>query len=203
MSRPVARYRPSRRYLLFALVALLGAVLAAWAGTQWSADGWRYVSYLVSVAFVLTGGFITVLVIRPIVEIHETHLMVGHREIAWNLIRSVDQTSWVSPLTLRIGLERIGLENDESFLLVYPGDAESSAGLLRYVRRYARFALLDGVPYRQFWGETSAHTRREIAPLRYRLLSTEDEREVEQMFQRLKTVGRIDQHSPDERNGEK
>ena len=31
---------------------------------------------------------------------------------------------------------------------------------------------------------------------------SEDEREVEQMFQRLKSVGRIDKHAPDENSGE-
>ena len=198
MSRPVARYRPSRRYLIFALVALLGALVSAWAGTRWSADGWRYVSYSVCALFVITAGLITALVLRPLVEIHEAYIRVGRREVAWNAIRTVDQTSWVSPLTLRIGLE-----NSESFLLVYPGDPESAAGLLRHVRRYARQSLLDGVPYRQFWGETTPSPRRDVTPTRYPLLRPEDEREVEQMFQRLKAAGRIDRHAPDEKIGEK
>jgi hypothetical protein len=133
---------------MFAVVALVGALVSAWAGTRWSADGWRYVSYSVSALFVVTAGLITALVLRPLVDIFETHMVVGRRELTWNSIRTVDQTSWVSPLTLRIGLE-----NGESFLLVYPGDPDSAAGLLRHIRRYARQSLLDGVPYRQFWGE--------------------------------------------------
>ena len=194
--RPVARYRPSRRYLLFAVAAALGAILSAWTGAAWSVDGWRYVSWAAAAAFLATGVSITVLVLRPVVEIFENHLTVGRRDVPWNSIRRVDQTSWVSPLTLRIGLE-----GEESFLLVYPGDTDSAAGLLRYIRRYSRQALLDGVPYRQFWGETATHTRRETAPARYPMLRPEDEREVEQMFQRLKAAGRIDKSS-DENIGE-
>ena len=196
MTRPVASYSPSRRYLVFAAVAILGALISAWAGTFWGADGWRYISFAAAVAFVLTAGLITAIVLRPVVEIFENHLVIGRREIPWKAIRTVDQTSWVSPLTLRLGLE-----GEESLLLAYFGDSESSAGLLRHVRRYARHALLDGVPYRQFWGETTA-PRREPVPSRFRLVSPEDEREVEQMFQRLKSVGRIDKHASDENNGE-
>ena len=196
MTRPVASYSPSRRYLVFAAVAVLGALISAWAGTVWGADGWRYVSFTAAAAFVLMAGLITAMVLRPVVEIFENHLVIGRREIPWKAIRTVDQTSWVSPLTLRLGLE-----GEESLLLMYFGDSGSSAGLLRHVRRYARQALLDGVPYRQFWGETTT-PRREPVPARFRLVSPQDEREIEQMFQRLKSVGRIDKQASEESNGE-
>jgi hypothetical protein len=83
------------------------------------------------------------------------------------------------------------------------------------LRRYSRHALLDGIPYRQFWGETAPESHgissqsaptmaplsqaapsstapSQTAPAKVRLLRLEDEEEVERMFQRLKSVGRLD-----------
>ncbi len=82
-------------------------------------------------------------------------------------------------------------------LLLYPGDLESANSLLRHVRRSAREALLDGVPYRQFWGEvlTAVPERKQLSSPRQPLLLPEDEAEVERMFQRLKSVGHLDSKS--------
>ena len=65
----------------------------------------------------------------------------------------------------------------------------------------ARDALLDGIPYRQYWGEVLAPSERKQAALpRYRILRPEDEAEVERLYQRLKTVGNLDQkNSTDEK----
>jgi hypothetical protein len=87
---------------------------------------------------------------------------------------------------------------EESMTLIYPGDLDSSTSLLRHLRRYAKEALLDGVPYPQYWGEKPAQAE-PPAPVHYPLLRPEDEEEVEQMFQRLKSAGRIEQRGPDEK----
>ena len=42
---------------------------------------------------------------------------------------------------------------DRRVLLVYPGDIDAGKSLLRHLRRCAKDALIDGIPYRQFWGE--------------------------------------------------
>jgi hypothetical protein len=80
---------------------------------------------------------------------------------------------------------------------LHPGDQESSIDLLRQLFRNSRQALLDGVAYGKFWGEphlTVAATAVTPDPApRGRLLLPEDEAEVERLFQRLKTVGRLDQ----------
>ncbi len=88
------------------------------------------------------------------------------------------------------------LADQQRILLVHAGDLDSSTSLLRHLRRYSREALLDGIPYRQFWGE--APTPKNLPP-RYPLLRPEDEEEVERLFQRLKSVGRLDQRGSDER----
>jgi len=71
--------------------------------------------------------------------------------------------------------------------------------LLRQLRRASRDALIDGVPYRQYWGEvlTGPDAQGNVAP-RFRLLRPEDEAEVNRLYQRLKTVGHLDPKKTDE-----
>jgi hypothetical protein len=112
-------------------------------------------------------------------------------------IRRLDRTGWISPLIVRITLF-----DDSRILLIYPGDLDSCNSLLRHLRRLSRDALIDGVPYRQYWGEvlTPGNERKEAPPPRYRILLPEDEAEVERLYQRLKTVGNLDQkNSTDEK----
>ena len=92
---------------------------------------------------------------------------------------------------------RLSKEDQRRVLLLYAGDLDSAASLLRHLRRYSREALLDGIPYRQFWGESDAP--KQLPPPRYPLLRPEDEDEVERMFQRLKSVGRLDPRGSDEK----
>src|SRR5260370_9253509 len=86
------------------------------------------------------------------------------------------------------------------YLLVYPGDTDSSNSLLRHLRRFSREALIDGVPYRQFWGEVPSKPkdRKQAAPPHYPLMLPEDEADIKRLFQRLKTVGHIHPKSADE-----
>ncbi len=133
---------------------------------------------------------------RPAIEIYDLHLSIGRETIAWNQIRRIDRTGWVSPLVLYLTLL-----NERRIQIVYPGDTDSGQALLRHLRRNSREALIDGVPYRQFWGEivpapSSASASSDRKPVltspRYRMLRQEDEDEVERMFQRLKAVGHLD-----------
>jgi hypothetical protein len=224
VSRPVARYRPSRRYLLLLLFAALGAVLSVWSGLQWP------VVWIAAVGFAISGAAVLALVLRPSIEIHESHLQVGRRSIPWRAIRRLDRTGWNAPLVMRLTILRAMRETprqtlrkgartvagtgvfEENLTLIYPGDLDSSTSLLRHLRRYSKEALLDGVPYAQYWGEPSTQAAQAVhapqaiqtpqppsTPVRYPLLRPEDEDEVEQMFQRLKAAGRIEQRGPDEK----
>ena len=113
-------------------------------------------------------------------------------------IRRLDRTGWMSPLIVRITLF-----DDSRLVLVYPGDLDSCNRLLRHLRRLSRDALIEGVPYRQYFGEVLAAgaERKPAPPPRYRILKPEDEAEVERLYQRLKTVGNLDQkkNSTDEK----
>ncbi len=195
MSSSVVRFAPSRRYLLMAFAALAGSVISgaiAWrAEFAWAPAG----------LFFATSAMLFALALRPTIEIHEDHLKIGRRMIPWGDIRRVDQTSWKAPLALYLTLV-----DGSRVLVLYPEAMETCGALLRAIRRHAREALLDGVSYRQFWGEpvTIVEPPRQIAPPpRYPLLRPEDEEEVERMFQRLKTVGHIDQRADQRRDSEK
>lgn len=188
MNGPVARYVSSRRYLSLAFFALAGAAICGTAAAHWPA---MIIPASIFAAIVaLLGTCLLLLALRPSIEIHESHLMIGRRAIPWSDIRRLDQTGWSAPLAVYLTL---AAENgaEDRVLLVHSGDPDSTGALLRNLRRYARHALLDGIPYAQFWGETQAPAR-QLPPPRYPLLRPEDEDEIERMFQRLKTVGRLD-----------
>jgi len=177
------RYSPARQYRWFGLSAVVLAGMCAWLGTQLPA------AFIPAGLFVLTAGLLFFLAFRPAIEIHEGYIAIGGRIIPWMDIRRLDRTGWLSPLLIRITLF-----DDSRFLLIYPGDLDSCNSLLRHVRRLSRDALIDGIPYRQYWGEVLAPGDRKQSTLpRYRILLPEDEAEVERLYQRLKAVGHLDQ----------
>jgi len=193
VSRPLARYRPSRRYILFALLAICGTIFSAWTGLRWPS------TWIAAGLFGITSVALLALLWQPVIEIHETHLQLGRRIILWREIRRLDQTGWIAPLAVTLTLS-----NERRVFLLYAGDLDSSSSLLRHLRRHSRNALLDGIPYRQAWGEPGktpapAKTKEPAAPpqlppaVHRPLLRPEEEEEIEKMFQRLKSVGRLDQ----------
>jgi hypothetical protein len=178
------RYLPARHYLSFGVVAFALAAFSGWLGLGWAPG------FIPCVLFVISGGTLVYMAYRPAIEIHPHHLAVGARTIHWLDIRRVDRTGWVSPLIVRLTLF-----DDSRVLLIYPGNVDSCQALLRHLRRASRDALIDGVPYRQYWGEMLSSSPDPKAAPRYRLLRSEDEAEVERLYQRLKTVGNLDQKS--------
>ena len=203
MSRPLARYRPSRRYVLFAVLAICGTIFSAWTGLRWPS------TWIAAGLFGVTSVALIALLWQPEIEIYETHLQLGRRIILWREIRRLDQTGWIAPLAVSLTLS-----TDSRVLLLYAGDMDSSTSLLRHLRRYSRNALLDGIPYRQAWGEPGENAglekrseprktlesgpQRQASPVHRPLLRPEEEEEIERMFQRLKSVGRLDQRGSDE-----
>jgi len=187
----MTRYSPARHYLWFGIAAVVLAGFSGWLGAGWTP------AFIPAGLFLATAGLLFAGAFRRPIEIHEGYLAIGKREIPWMDIRRLDRTGWISPLILRITLY-----DDSRFLLIYPGDLDSCNSLLRHLRRFATDALIDGIPYRQFWGELLAPgaDRKQINPQRYRVLRPEDEAEIERLYQRLKTVGHLDQkNSTDEK----
>jgi hypothetical protein len=183
----MTRYQPARHYRRFGLAAAALCGLTGWYGWNWAP-----LSFAACSLFAITAAILLLMSFRPPLEVHEGYLLIGKRMLPWMDIRRVDRTGWISPLIVRITLF-----DDTSFLLIYPGDLDSCNSMLRHLRRSSRDALIDGIPYRQYWGEvlpgTSDH--KQTPPPRYRILRPEDEAEVERLYQRLKTVGHFDQKS--------
>jgi hypothetical protein len=188
----MTRYLPARHYLWFGITAVALAVLSGWLGLSLP------LAFIPAALFLLTAGLLFVMAFRPGIEVHEGYVSVGNRHIPWMDIRRLDRTGWISPLVLRLTLY-----DDTRLLLIYPGDLDSCNSLLRHLRRFSTDALIDGIPYRQYWGELLAPgvERKQVASPRYRILRPEDEAEVERLYQRLKTVGNLDQknNSTDEK----
>jgi|SRR5450755_635749 Protein of unknown function (DUF3093) len=188
----MTRYTAARHYLIFGIVAVGLAGFSAWLGRDWAP------AFIPAALFLLSAVALLALSLQPAIEVQEGYLAVGKRIVPWMDIRRVDRpVDWLSPLLIRLTLF-----DDSRMVLIYPGDPNSCNGLLRHLRLRSRDALIDGVPYRQFWGEVLAPgaERRQIRPPRYRMLLPEDEVEVERLYQRLKTVGHLDQkNSADEK----
>jgi hypothetical protein len=189
----MTRYSPAQRYFwLGAAAVVLGCVVVL------LGRGWSPVFLPAGVLFLLTAAALFAMASRPTIEVNEGYLSIGKRHIPWMDIRRLDRTGWISPLILHLTLY-----DDSRILLIYPGDLDSCNSLLRHLRRFSTDALIDGIPYRQYWGELlapGAERRQLQPPLRYKVLRPEDEAEVERLYQRLKTVGNLDQKNSTDEN---
>ena len=203
---PVSRYDAPRDYLWTGVVALAFTAFSGWVGAAWH---WAWIP----AAFLFMGAVAAfALGLLPDVEIYESHLRVESkipgraRSIPWPEVARVDKI-FGFPL-----LVRLTLMNRQTLLLGYAGDTQSRESLLRNLRRYPQDALIEGAPWRSFWGEprrplTSrrGEPRRSVShtpPPRYPVLLPGDEAEVERMFQQLKTVGHLDPHADTHGNPE-
>jgi len=198
VDRPLARFTPSRTYVSLTLFAVCGAIFSGWTALRWTP------SWIAAALFAISAVILAAVTIRPVIEIYEAHLAIGRLRIPWRDVRRIDQTGWLTPMAVRLTLR-----DNQTILILYPGDLDSSNSLLRHLRRFSREALLDGVPYREFWGELSiaeppaespaGKDAEAAAPARYPMLRTEDEEEVERLFQRLKSVGHLESKNSDEK----
>jgi hypothetical protein len=190
------RYRPSRHYVTAGFVSLALAGFSAWSGATWSP------AFVPAALFFITAALLFFLGSRPPIEVSPERLLIGRQAVPWAQIRRVDTTGYTSPLIVHITLA-----TGRRILVIFPGDLDSSHSLLRQMRRGAREALIDGIPYRQFWNDVlppaanaATPPARQQAPRpRYRVLRPEDEAEVERLYQLLKTVGHLDQKNTEEK----
>jgi len=176
------RFAPSRLYLTVAAISL-----GLTAFSTWSALRWWPVS-LAALLFAATSGLIVWLATRPVIEIHRDRLCVGKRSVSWREIRRVDQTGWVAPMVVFLTLN-----GDERVRSLYPGDAETSSELLGLIQQNAVGALINGIPWVKIFGRPPEETVAPALepPARIKVLTDEDEAEVERLYQQLRTAGRF------------
>ncbi|MBL8174447.1 MAG: hypothetical protein JNK48_07250 [Bryobacterales bacterium] len=179
----MTRYLPSKQYQYAGVGALVLAMFCA-------AFAFHFpLSWVPTGLLLATGIAMLALGCLPAIEIQEACLSIGDKIIPWEDIKKVDRTGFVSPL-----LVYLTLRSGKRILLVYPGGMEASNMLLRQLSRMTRDAIIDGIPYRQYWGESAqpAADRRAMSSPKYQLLRPEDEADVERLFQKLKSVGHLD-----------
>ncbi|MCW5964341.1 MAG: DUF3093 family protein [Bryobacterales bacterium] len=176
------RYLPAVFYLRVGLVLACLAALILLVG--------RYTLGVLPVFLLVAAAAVSVLYLflRAPIEVHDSHLQVGRRIIPWESVSHVWSPSLQAPLVLPLTLD-----SERSYVLMYPGSRESARKLLHQVRRHARFALIDGLPYRQYWDEDLENFRDRclVTDQQWNVLSEEDEQEVEQLFKKLRNEGSL------------
>jgi hypothetical protein len=187
MEPAVELYVPSRLYARIGWAALGGSAICILCG-------WRAPLALIP-AFLCaaTSAALFWLGSRPTIRVSDTQFNVGERTIAWREVREVNSSRLVSPLLLRIKLT-----NARRRLVVFPGEPERIARLIYQLRKNSYLATFDGVAYRDYWTWSSMTALRGDSPSLeqpVRMLSPEEEEEIERMYQKLKAVGRLDTRS--------
>ena len=184
MEPSVEIYVPSQLYVRLGWATVGGSVVCALCGLR------APLALIPGGLCGLTAILLFWLSARPAIRVSENYLNIGERTIAWREIREINSSRFVSPLVLKLRLT-----NARRKLLLYPGTPESIGRLMFQLRKRATGASFDGVAYRDYWtwnaikelsGEESAASN----PVR--MVSQEDEDEIERMFQKLRGVGPLD-----------
>ena len=192
----MSRYLPSPIYLHASVAALALAAISSYIALSFLPAAGP------AILLLLSGLALLYIYRRPVVEIHPTHLTIGDRRYSWTQIRQLDHSGWVAPLIVRLKMQ-----DNTSMTLVYPGDLESANMLLRELRQHAHLAVIDGVVHRDYWRREDETVL--VAPPvrarkadqekhRYPLVSAGEEEEIEKLYQRLKTVGHLEQPRDDQ-----
>lgn len=174
---------PRRAYLFTAAISICLALITVKLASQTA------LAWVATCGLSVFAAVFIFLALQPDVLIYPGFLQHGKKRIYWDEIEQVDSTSWISPLLLTLKLVQ-----GRTHTILFPGNVSLCLELLGTIRRRARRALLDGVPWEVYWQRNSwpARVPENLPRPRYRLLRPEDEAEVERLYQLLKTAGRLD-----------
>jgi len=189
MEPSVEIFQPSRLYARIGWAALAGSAVCVLCGLR------APLAFIPGFLCAATAGLLFWLASRPPIRIWDTQFNVGERAIAWREVREINSTRILSPLVLKLKLT-----NSRSRLLVFPGEPERIKRLIYQLRKNSNLATFDGVAYRDYWTWSSLTTIRGDkvnVEQPVRMLSSDDEEEIERLYQKLKTVGRLDSRSSD------
>ena len=184
MEPSVEIFVPSRLYARVGWAALGGSLVCVLCGFR------APLAFIPGLFCALTAAALFWLAARPAIRVGETQFNIGERAIAWREVREINRSRFLSPLVVKIKLT-----NARQKILIFPGEPDRIERLMFELRKHSELATFDGVAYRDYWtwlslsggrGDTSTLDQ----PVR--MLSAEDEDEVERMYQKLKTVGRLD-----------
>jgi hypothetical protein len=184
MEPSVENFAPSRLYARAGWAAVAGVVISVLCGFR------APLAFIPGILCAGTGAVLFWLAARPIIRIKDMQFYIGERCIAWREVREINSSRFLSPLILKIHLT-----NSRHVRLFYPGEPERIEQLLFQLRKNSHMASFDGVAHRDYWtwlDLNNSEGDKPIAEAPVRMLSTEDEEEIERMYQKLKTVGRLD-----------
>jgi hypothetical protein len=184
MEPSVDTFLPSRRYANLGWAAFAGSLVGVLCAFK------APYAFVPAFLCILTAAGLFWLASRPPIYIGETQFNIGERAIAWREVREINHSLLLVPLILRIKLT-----NSRYKLLVYPGELARVELLLAQLKKGSHLATFDGVPYREYWRRISLDgPHPDLPPVQppVRLLSSDDEAEIERLYQTLKTVGRLD-----------
>lgn len=174
----MTRYLPSRNYFYLGVTALALAALSSLIVSRWT------VAAIPAGLFVASAALNFVLATRPTIVLTQHDITIGGKTIRWQYIERIDRTGWVSPLIVWLTLT-----DGSRRLLVYPGALQGSRKLSADLdRRLAASRAQEPHPALIASAESAG-----AAAVRHPLLNAEDEAEVERLFQRLKSVGHLEQ----------
>ena len=185
-------YLPSRLYAKGGWFGLGGAVICAACGIR------APFAFIPAFLCGVTSVLLFWLSARPRISVGETQFSLGERSVAWREVREINSTRLVSPLLLRVKLT-----NSRKCLIVFPGQPERISKLRYQLRRNATLATFDGVSYKDYWTWSSMGMLQGNDPAAdqpVRMISQDDEEEIERLYRQLKSVGRLDSHSDSDKS---
>lgn len=187
-------YRPWRLYARAGWVAFAGTLISCLCGL------YEPFAFIPAGLLLLSSALLFWFATRPPVLTFPSQFNIGKRSIAWQEVRSIDQV-FGSPLILRLKLT-----NNRRKLLIFPGEPVRITKLIAQIRNRSFLATFDGVPYRDFhvWSRFTDAEAEELGlhqPVQ--MISPSDEQEIERLYQKLKTVGRLDSSATDDARSSK
>jgi hypothetical protein len=184
MEPSVETFVPSRLYSRVGWAALAGVLISVLCGFR------APLAFIPGFLCGVTAFAMFWLAARPQIRIGESQFHIGERCIAWREVRELNSSRFLSPLVLKVRLT-----NSRRALLIYPCEPERIEQLLFQLRKNSHMATFDGVAHRDYWTWltlNNAKTENPVLEQPVRMLSVEEEDEIERLYQKLKAVGRLD-----------
>ncbi|MFL6415378.1 MAG: hypothetical protein ACJ74Y_06880 [Bryobacteraceae bacterium] len=190
MEPSVEIYQPSPAYSRLGWASLAGSAVCVICGLR------APLAFIPGALCALTSVALFWLAHRPPIRIGTTQFNIGERAIAWQEVREINNSRFLSPLILKLKLT-----NSRRKALIFPGEPERIAKLLDSLRRHSALATFNGIAYRDYWTwnevkELSGDASRDETPVR--MVSAQDEEEIERMFQKLRNCRDLDSHDADQ-----
>lgn len=190
MEPSVEIYQPSPAYARLGWAALAGSAVCLICGLR------APLAFVPGALCAVTSLVLFWLAARPAIRVGSTQFNIGERAIAWQEVREINSSRFISPLILKLKLT-----NSRRKALIFPGEPERIAKLLDTLRKHSMLATFNGIAYRDYWTwndvkELSGDNSPNETPVR--MISAEDEEEVERMYQKLKSFRDLDSRDTDQ-----